>query len=401
MINLNDVQNSIDSMKREKMLTNHPFKIWQGNDGKWRTYITDVNGRKMIKRAEKKDLEDVIIESIKKVQQFEDITFKNRFVVWVQRQKDCGVSDNTISKYESDYIRFFEDCSFENMNIDMINDDIIIPEMIKRIKTKQLLFRAVKSMYGMLNGIFEKSIKDKLINDNPCRYIDVLTMKKYCAVSKKKTAQERTVSDEQMAKLYKVFENDHKEKINYITTYAVELATLTGMRAGELSGLSWENIDFKRKCITVTQSEKYNRKEKMYYISTTKNGKERIIPISKEIEKLLKQIKKVETQYNYLCEFVFANENGRIHARTISDCAVTKSRQAGIDIKSIHALRRTLNSKMRCEGVSSIVASSILGHTEEVNNSNYTYDVSSFDYKSSIISNINKQTVSKSRVKIG
>lgn len=57
-------------------------------------------------------------------------------------------------------------------------------------------------------------------------------------------------------------------------------------------------------------------------------------------------------------------------------------------------MRRTLNSEMRCNGVSSIVASSILGHTEEVNNSNYTYDLSNFEYKSSILSNINKQTVS-------
>lgn len=108
---------------------------------------------------------------------------------------------------------------------------------------------------------------------------------------------------------------------------------------------------------------------------------------------MLKQIKKIETQYGYICEFVFANEYGRIHARTISDCARNKSLQAGIELKSIHALRRTLNSKMRCEGVSSIVASSILGHTEEVNSSNYTYDVSSFEYKTSIISNINKRTV--------
>lgn len=65
--------------------------------------------------------------------------------------------------------------------------------------------------------------------------------------------------------------------------------------------------------------------------------------------------------------------------------------QAGIQTKSIHALRRTLNSKMRCEGVSSIVASSILGHTEKVNNSNYTYDVSDNQYKINMMSNINRE----------
>lgn len=397
IINLNDVQNRIEAMKREELLRKHPYKIWQGKDGKWRTYLLEGDKRKLLKRVDRKDLEDIVLEAIKKEQQFDDITFKNRFSVWVERQKDCGVSDNTISKYESDYIRFFQGCAYENMNINVITDDTIIPEIIKRIKDKKLLFRAVKSMYGMLNGVFEKSMKDKLISDNPCKYIDILTMKKYCDTPKKKTAQERTVSDEQMTKLYEVFEKDHREKPNYITTYAVELATLTGMRAGELSGLAWKNIDFKNKCITITQSEKYNRKKKEFYISSTKNGKERVIPMSEEIVNLLKQIRKIETNYGYVCEYVFANENGRIHARTISDCARNKSFQAGIDLKSIHALRRTLNSKMRCEGVSSIIASSILGHTEEVNNSNYTYDVSSFEYKTSIISNINKQTVSNNK----
>lgn len=47
-----------------------------------------------------------------------------------------------------------------------------------------------------------------------------------------------------MAMMYKIFQKDHNEKPEYIPTYAVELATLTGMRSGELSGLVWENIDF-------------------------------------------------------------------------------------------------------------------------------------------------------------
>lgn len=90
-------------------------------------------------------------------------------------------------------------------------------------------------------------------------------------------------------------------------------------------------------------------------------------------------------------DYVFANEHGRVYARVISDCIRNKCIQEGIPIKSIHALRRTLNSKMRCEGVSPVVASSILGHTEKVNNSNYTYDISDNKYKMDIISGINKE----------
>ena len=67
-----------------------------------------------------------------------------------------------------------------------------------------------------------------------------------------------------------------------------------------------------------------------------------------------------------------------------------KCSQAGIDERGIHALRRTLNSKMRCDGVSATVAASLLGHTEKVNQENYTYDITGMDYKRKIIQKVNE-----------
>jgi len=397
MLDLHDVQDSMEAMKREEVLKKHQYKIWQGKDGKWYTYLPDDRkGRVLKKKSTRDKIEDLIIQFYRQERQKEDnktCTFNNRYSVWVKRQKDCGVVDNTISKYESDYKRFFEDGNLENRNIRDINDDDITAYLIERIKEKELNYRAVKSLFSMLNGIFEKSVKDKIITVNPCKYVDLPVMKKFCKEERRKSTSERIVSDEQMKKFYEQFEYDHKVKPQYIPTYAVELATLTGMRSGELSGLMWENIDFNKKCIIVCKSEKYNRKSKEYYIDTTKNGKERIIPMTEEMEVLLKKIKKVETVYGYLSRYVFSNENGRVHARTISDCARNKSIQIGIEVKSIHAMRRTFNSKLRSEGVSAVVASSILGHTERVNNNNYTYDASDMDYKNTIVSNVNKETV--------
>lgn len=397
MLNLSDVQDSMEAMKREELLKKHQYKIWQGKDGKWYTYLPDESkGRVLKKKNTKSKLEDLLILYYKQEKQREDnraCTFHKRYSVWVKRQKDCGVADNTVTKYESDYKRFFEGSNIENRNIHDITDDDITAFLIERIKEKALNYRAVKSMFSMLNGIFEKSVKDKIIAENPCKYVDLPVMKKFCKEKKQKSTSERIVSDEQMKKFYEQFEYDHKMKPQYIPTYAVELATLTGMRSGELAGLTWESIDFNRKCIVVCQSEKYNRKNREYYIDTTKNGKERTIPMTEEMEILLKKIKKVETLYGYLSQYVFSNENGRVHARTISDCARNKSIQIGIEVKSIHAMRRTFNSKLRSEGVSAVVASSILGHTEKVNDNNYTYDASDMDYKSEVVSNVNRETV--------
>ena len=111
-----------------------------------------------------------------------------------------------------------------------------------------------------------------------------------------------------------------------------------------------------------------------------------------EIKKLLHKIYMIEKEYGYLCEWVFANENGRIHANLISSCIKTKCRQVGIDEKGIHAFRKTLNSNMRCKGVSSTVAASILGHSRMVNEQYYTFDVTDITEKAKIIEMINEET---------
>lgn len=52
---------------------------------------------------------------------------------------------------------------------------------------------------------------------------------------------------------------------------------------------------------------------------------------------------------------------------------------------------KTLNSKMRCEGVSAPVAAALFGHSSEVNQEYYTFDVSDLDEKTRIVSKINAQ----------
>lgn len=104
-------------------------------------------------------------------------------------------------------------------------------------------------------------------------------------------------------------------------------------------------------------------------------------------------VKQTEIKNNYLCEWVFANENGRVHAPVISSCSKNKCRQLGITEKGIHAYRRTINSKIRCEGVSSTVAAALLGHTEQVNEKYYTFDISSIEEKATIISKINSEII--------
>lgn len=65
------------------------------------------------------------------------------------------------------------------------------------------------------------------------------------------------------------------------------VALLTGMRNGELFALSWDDIDFENKIIILSKS--YNKRTRE--TKCTKSGYWRHIPISSELEVLLKELK--------------------------------------------------------------------------------------------------------------
>ena len=77
--------------------------------------------------------------------------------------------------------------------------------------------------------------------------------------------------------------------------------------------------------------------------------------------RVLRKVKEFEFKNGWLGEYVFQDDRGRVYASRISDCAVNNTTTAEFhNKKSIHAIRRTLNS----------------------NEENYTYDVSSMEEKS-------------------
>lgn len=62
IINLPNIQSIIEMKKRQELLNNHPYKIWEGSNGKWYTYLPDEKkGRILKKRNTKKILKTLLL----------------------------------------------------------------------------------------------------------------------------------------------------------------------------------------------------------------------------------------------------------------------------------------------------------------------------------------------------
>lgn len=372
--------------ERQKFLEMHSHNIWLANDGYWKTKVKESDGSKrLIKKKNKSDLEDAIIEHYQRLS-LKDNSFKTRFSVWIDRQRNCGRCENTILKYKSDYKRFFEGYPIENLNIKDIDDEVLSKHFLQILQEKQIRWRAFRDIVGYTSGVFDKSVRDKIIPENPFKYIDLPIYKRYCYIPPVKTTRQRTLSEQDTHLLLDRIRNPRAKNINKMCCFAIELALYTGMRVGELAALMWEDIIFEEDIILIRRAERFDRSNKTSVIVPVKNGKERVFPMVEEIKALLFKVRSYESDHGWMGEYVFQDAEGRLTKSKISDTTrnITMSEDFS-GIKSIHAIRRTFNSRLKCNGVSSTIACSLLGHTERVNEQNYTYDLSDLTEKKSLV----------------
>lgn len=388
IINRATIEEQMHMKENDIYLRMHNHKIWRGNDGYWRTKVSEKgygDNLRLIKKKSKTELNKAIINHYK-ANSKELYSFKARFDSWVERQETCGRSSNTIYKYKSDYKKFFEGTEFEEKDIRTISEEDICRHFRAILAEKSIKWRSLKEIFGYMSGIFNKSLVERIIDVNPCIYVDIQLFKRLCADDILHSSSERTLSDDEIANLRQKLLNPPAKNNNQIAGFAIELSLLTGMRVGELAGLMWNDILFDEAIIVIRHSERYDRKTKTYTISTTKTGKSRVFPLTDDIFELLKRISSYEKEHGWFGKYVLMGKNGKIHANAISSSVRnrTMSYEFG-NPKSIHAIRRTFNSNLRCLGVSPTIAASLLGHTERVNENNYTYDTSSIEMKREII----------------
>ena len=123
--------------------------------------------------------------------------------------------------------------------------------------------KTVKSIGGVLHKAFSVAIKQGIIFANPCDGAELPKIKKH---------EISPLTDEDIPKFLGAIEESPLRNI-----YA--LCLFCGLREGEALGLSWKQVDFKKRRITISQQlQRSKEKGEGYYIQdSTKGGRTRVI----------------------------------------------------------------------------------------------------------------------------
>jgi integrase len=137
----------------------------------------------------------------------------------------------------------------------------------------------------------------------------------------------------------------HEVKLLSVTVYHLTLLAIvaldTGMRRGELLHQLWEDVDFDRRLLFVTQSK-------------TAAGEKREIPLTSRVLQLLLSIRKPSG-------LIFTYNGQPI--RTVKTAWKAALRRAAIPHYRFHDLRHTFNSRLVECGVIADIRKALMGHS--------------------------------------
>lgn len=219
--------------------------------------------------------------------------------MWLEDFVKEKVSENTYYKYKSACEKRINPslgkkrlCDLKVLDIEKFLKELKKPR--KHSKTNKELKppgnTTLQKYYQVLNTALNRAVKLQMIIDNPCKFIDPPKRDKFKA---------EILTLEEVSEIIKML--DEKNYEDYIFRLALDITLETGLRRGEMCGLTWKDIDFNKKYIDVNKAL-IKVDGKGYLIGGTKTeGSERIIPISDDlIEKLKKhKTKQKENKLQY------------------------------------------------------------------------------------------------------
>ena len=366
MLDVQYVQDQIEMLKREELLKKHPYKIWQGTDGKWRTYLPDEEkGRNMKKRNTEAEIEDLVAEYWK--EKLENPTVRELYDEWItDKLKRKEIVKETRDRYNRQFDESLQE--FGKRRIKTIAEFDIEDTILNAIYEHDLTAKGYSNLRTLFYGIFKRAKKKKMVDFSITEVIADMDISKKSFRKVIKTDEELIFS-----------EDETDEVINYIMESDLDILNLgillyfkSGARPGELVALKPEDVmgrvlHIRRTEIFYKGDDGKNVYEVRDFPKTAAGIREVILPSSSEW--ILKEIRKL----NPFGEYLFERNGERIRTYTFTSRLKTICRKLGIVKKSLNKIRKTYGTILLDNGVEESLVIAQMGHTDIKTTKRYYY----------------------------
>lgn len=290
---------------------------------------------------------------------------------------------STRAGYEGSYRRYIKDsigqktiCSLKYSQIRSFLESVEKSHGIKK--------SSVGSIYSVINGAFKLALRDNVIRSNP-----VEGMIREISLYDDGESEQVALSAEWQDRLIDFVSTtpDLRKHLNLITVFLG-----TGMRSGELCGLTWSNCDFKNNVIHVKQQAQYvydyEEKRGEFIISSPKSKSGyRDIPMLDDVKNALLKIQREQfksllpkPELDNQSGFVFITASGKVISNSAINYSLKRIRKRYNETETLkadrdnrapelmpkltaHILRHSFCTRLCEAGTNIKVIQDIMGHS--------------------------------------
>lgn len=351
------------------------YTIWQNEtDKRYYTHIRVNKKRKLVSRKNREDLEEYLIKANKDAEidapHYKSVA--DVFKEWVKYKYEFdGIEKRTYDRYYQDFNRFIKNTDMAERNISTITEDELEIFVRKSIKDNNLTANGWSNLRLILRGTFQYAKKKKYATLSFTEFLDGMMLSK-------RVFAKRVVKDEEQVFLQEEQDmlEEHFMQKPTLTALGVILLFYTGLRVGELSALTLDDIEGNTIIVNKQEISYMNEKtkKKVYEVrdfpKTDASVRRVVIPIKAlQIIELIKQ-KSYPNKERYL---FYARDGGRVKSQRFSQKLRRACKTLNITSRSAHKIRKTYATRLINAGVPQSIIVKQMGHTDFSTTDNFYY----------------------------